>query len=518
MGSAALLCVASCQRDRGVTQSVNDNLMGIRVEGSKQTRSNAGVASEVLFKVPVVLDNGDSLEVVAVLSDMEGFEPETRGAAVTTENIGPVYGSFPTSVYKDGTTYSDPVTGASMANVTVQYQSGGEWELVGGLYHWPDNDEDIVFCSYLPRTGLGSIDWHGGESLTFSYSLPSPSTGVDNVYTDAADQPDIVFGMDKENRTHRVKASDGKRYADIYFNHALTAVRFTRGTIDNCTIETIGLKGFKGAGTATGTPDFENHKISFAWTVSGQKYNYTQTFNRTLTDADAKQDRTQHAVTGANIDPTADQSYTFMMIPQLLETGASIEIKVKERIHPLTVDLSGATDGSGNPIDSKLKDWRSYAGKVITISINSVQEGDIVDVDITDQVSGIVKTDAVVTNTPVGNPVYVRVAIIANWVKDDGTIIYPYPIDNIASDSQFEGVNSDWVYSGGFYYYKHRMPAGDSARLFDKFTAPVAGSSSYPSTVPDIDHLQMTLLVQGVDAARMSEMADYGWDITHFVD
>ena len=178
--------------------------------------------------------------------------------------------------------------------------------------------------------------------------------------------------------------------------------------------------------------------------------------------------------------------------------------------------LTNATDGSGNPLDNKLKDWSGYAGKIITISVNSVKQGELVDVDITDQVTGVVKTNATITNTKYGDPVYVRVAIIANWVKATGTIIYPYPIDNIAGDSNFQGVNTDWVYdsSDGFYYYKHQMAPNSSAVLFTKFTAP-----AIPTDIPDIDHMQMTLLVQGFDASKKAEMGStYGWPISHYVD
>ncbi|MBR5175338.1 MAG: fimbrillin family protein [Bacteroidales bacterium] len=528
IGVIALGCIASCQRDKKVSTSDDRDVILVRVNESSQTRSAEEASpQELLFSVPAILDNGDSVVVNAFISDMDEFELETRGAAITNANIGTRLGSFPTSVYKDGATYVDE-TGLSMANVTVRYQTSGDWELVDGLYHWPSDGSDITFCSYAPTgvTGLTNINWHNGASLSFNYSLPAPA-GADasGNYSDAMNQPDILFAMDPQNENDRVKASDGKRYADIQFNHALVAVRFTRGNIDDCTIETIALKGFYGAGSATatltegatvhGNATTYGDKLNFTWTTSGTTKDYVQSFNKELKSTDASQDPTQHTVTGASLDASSDGSRTFMMIPQVLATGATLEIKVKERIHPLTVVLTNTTDGSGNPIDNKLKDWSGYAGKIITISVNSVKQGELVDVEITDQVSGKVKTNAKVTNTKYGDPVYVRVAIIANWVKADGTIIYPYEVDNIAGDSNFEGVNTDWVYdSDGFYYYKHKMAPNTSVTLFTKFTSPAP-----PSTIPDIDHLQMTLLVQGFDASKKAEMGStYGWPISHYVD
>ena len=518
-GLIALSCLASCRRD-GFSTSGKD-VIYVRVNDRALTRSDASEAEaasgqEVLFSIPAVLDNGDSIQVTAYLSDMDESAPDTRGAALTTASLGSRLGRFPTTLYKDGAVYLEEWTQVAMADVPVCYDAG-VWSL-GGLeedqvYHWPSDGSAVTFCSYAPSnvTTLTDIDWHGGEKLSFSYSLPEPAGAVDGVFSDALNQPDLLFAMDPQSKDSRVVGK--KHFADIQFNHALTAVRFIRGRyLDNCTIDAISLKGFYGAGTAEavlvpGSSTHEN-KLDFTWTPSGPLKNYTQTFNRVLTDADANQAMSGHDATGASLDPTDDQSYTFMMIPQLLADGATIEIVVGERLHPLSLVLSGAD------MDARLKDWRTYAGKVITISVSSVGGGGLLDVEIDDQVAANVKTDVVITNTPIGNDAYVRVAIIANWVNAQGAAVYPYPIDIIASDSHCEGFDSaNWVFNDGFYYYKHKLESGaPSQKMFSKFTAPVSGDAGYPADVPNVDHLQMTILVQGVDAGRISDMITYyGW-------
>ena len=505
--SIAILCMTSCQNDTdGIIKSGDKGIIGILVEEITTKAPEDLPEQELLFSVPVVMDNGDTLGLTAFIRDMAGNEVLTKGAPATTANLGPVYGNFVTNVFKDGDVYYDPFSEKYMDNVTVQY-GGGSWTLVGGPYYWPENGDDITFCSYSPKinAGLTNLNWNSGQSLSFKYSLPAPSNDGSHYY-DAENQSDILFAMDTQNKNSRIE-SDGESYADIHFSHALTGVRFVRGDIDDCTIQNIKMIGFYDSGSADAT--IENGSISgYTWSTQGASIkDYTQTFNNFIDSSIPHQDNSAQ-VTGGSLDPTSDQSYTFMMIPQLLADGAAIEITVKERIHPIRVELTEAG------IDSKIKDWRTYAGKMITICLDSSFDGEHLDVEIEDTCTANVKYNPVITNTAeVGVAAYIRVAIVANWVKESGTVIYPYTVSDISSDSRFTGFDATkWTYNGGFYYYKYQLPKGASVKLFDKFTAPAPGDSDYPSTIPDIDHLVMTLVVQGVDARKKAEMiSTYGW-------
>ena len=539
-GVMVLSCIVSCQKNKTTGGRSGSEAIYVRLTDKTETRSETadGTAPrELLFSVPVVTEEGDTLKVDAWVSDMEqtvfsgvgdnSSAPETRGMIRTTANMAENKNYFYTTVYTpSGTVYSDE-EGASMGHVTVQYDgSQNIWQLGTGAgdtfgeycyYHWPADGSDIVFCSTY-GTGASAVTWNiPEEKVTFSYVTPVSSDRLG----DAAAEDDLLFAMNRQNVNSRPKTSDGRSYADIHFDHALTAVRFTRGNLENGTIQTVSLKGFYGAGSATGVyaqgASVHQDKLTFTWTPSGDPQDFTQVFNRVLTDEDPHQDTGSHAVTGASLDPTTNQSYTFFVIPQLLPEGATIEIYIKERIHPITIDLTKATDGSGNPMDSKLRDWSTYAGKIITFSVNTVVEGGLVDIELSDQVNAHVKSNVSVFNTNDSKESYVRVAVIANWVNSVGTVIYPYPIDNIFSDSHFDfsGVTtSDWVFDNGFYYYKKRLPVNTSVKLIHTFTSPLRGDSDFPNDNTQVDHLEMTILAQAVECDRKADLIDpskYGW-------
>ena len=502
----AIIGMTSCQNDNyGVIKSGDKGKIGILVDEITTKSPEYLPEQELLFSVPVILDNGDTLGLTAFISDWASNGVLTKGAPATTANLGPVYGNFITNVFKEGDIYLDSFSQKQMSDVTVQY-NGGPWSLVGGPYYWPDNGDDITFCSYSPKTisGLTDLNWNFGQSLSFKYSLPAPSNS-DGVYYDAENQPDILFAMDTQNKNSRVE--EGESYADIHFTHALTGVRFIRGDIEDCTIQNIKMIGFYDSGSAVAI--IENGSISgYTWSTEGASIkDYTQSFNNFIDNTIPYQDNSAQ-ITGGSLDPTSDQSYTFMMIPQLLADGAAIEITIKERIHPIRVELTEAGT------DPKIQDWRTYAGKMITISLNSSFDGEHLDIEIEDTYEANVKYNPIITNTAeVGVDAYIRVAIVANWVKESGMIIYPYAVGDLSNDSHFTGFDaSKWVYDGGFYYYKYRLPIGDSVKLFEKFTAPVPGDSDYPSTIPDIDHMVMSLVVQGIDFRKKDEMiSTYGW-------
>lgn len=531
-GIAILSCIVSCQKSKTPGQSGADVIRvrladkaDTRAEVAEEVRADAG--QELLFSIPVVTEEGDTLQVDAWISDMEDnvfsdiqeceVEPETRGVIRTTSNIAYDKNYFFTKVYTpSGSVYTDD-QGASMANVTVQYVQN-EWLLGTGTgdtfgeycyYHWPADGSDIIFCSSY-GTGASNINWNISEKkVSFNYVTPVSSDHLG----DAAAQDDILFAMNQQNLNSRKKASDGRSYADIHFDHALTAVRFVRGNLENGTVQTVSMKGFYGAGNATanytqGASVLED-KLTFTWNVTGDPMDFTQKFDRVLTDDDRHQD-SSHQVTGAPLDPTANQEYTFFIIPQLLPDQATVEIYIKERIHPITVNLGGTKDGSQQPLDPKLRDWRTYAGKIITIAVNTVKQGDLIDIELNETVEANIKRNVSVYNTNDSKPVFVRVAIIANWVNSQGTIIYPYPIDSIFNDPQFtfnEGTANDWEFINGFYYYKKRLPINTSVKFINTFTAP-----AYTGENSQVDHLQMTIMVQGVECDRKTDLINtFGW-------
>lgn len=111
-----------------------------------------------------------------------------------------------------------------------------------------------------------------------------------------------------------------------------------------------------------------------------------------------------------------------------------------------------------------------------------------VDVTVTDEIENNTKKNVVVHNNS-DIPVYIRVAVVAYWVKDN-QIVAPW------NDYSRLPIASGWARdSDGFYYYG---PTTEKTIPF--FTA----ESSYsPEVTIDGAHLEMDILVQAVQADGM---------------
>ena len=106
--------------------------------------------------------------------------------------------------------------------------------------------------------------------------------------------------------------------------------------------------------------------------------------------------------------------------------------------------------------------------------------------EITDKVENSVKKDVTIKNTS-SIPVYMRVAVVANWYDDNGNIVAPW------SDYSGLGVDSDkWTLSGVYYYYNGTVAAGDSVVLFTSYTQPTPPVSGA--------HLEMDILAQVIQS------------------
>lgn len=523
---AIAMGAVSCKKDNDGTKSImgkNSNKIGVLVNSASSQSgpaSKSGSSVETLFTIPVETDNGDTLYVTATLSDMDEepySEVVTKGAPVTTANISSIYGEcgFTTSVYDtDGNiyvSYDGNERHDAMSGLTVKYGSGS-WGFYDGesanSYYWPEDGSPLSFCSYAPSTAsVSDVAWTPlGESTkaTFHYAVSTSDLNTESEFHDAEDQPDLMFAFNR-NSINDHKRDDGESYAAINFSHALVGVKFIRGNIVNCTVTGISLENFYSEGDATAKVKGDN-SLEFSWSGQTTKTTFKQTFNTVVDDDIPHQDKEQKIVTGGSLDPTPTEDYTFMVIPQKIAEDAKILISLAERIHPIECVVVNQ--------DPNLQDWSGYAGKMITISVSSNFDGELVDIEMQEDVSvPLEKKDVKVDN--LGSlPVYVRAALVANWVKADGTVIYPYQVlaENLG------GLDTGkWTYNGGFFYYKYQLPVGDETTFFTRFKSPVPGDPDYPSGVPDVDHLEMTVMFQAVDAKGRDGktgkeiIAEYGW-------
>lgn len=115
-----------------------------------------------------------------------------------------------------------------------------------------------------------------------------------------------------------------------------------------------------------------------------------------------------------------------------------------------------------------------------------------VDTEITEEFDGNTKTTVIISNAADSIDVYVRVAVIGNWVKD-GKVVGAwtpssdnYPFNTADAD--------DWFVSGNYYYYKYVVaPRTATTNLLNS-----NGIST--STREDGAHLEITVVHQSIQA------------------
>lgn len=115
--------------------------------------------------------------------------------------------------------------------------------------------------------------------------------------------------------------------------------------------------------------------------------------------------------------------------------------------------------------------------------------------DIVEHVDGDVKDSVQIKNT--GDiPVYVRVAIVGNWVKD-GQIVE-------SQDITFT-LGTDWVKgTDGYYYYTKPVPVGE-------LTSDLLGSEIKSTTREDGAHLEVTVIQQCIQTEPAQALTDANW-------
>jgi len=131
-----------------------------------------------------------------------------------------------------------------------------------------------------------------------------------------------------------------------------------------------------------------------------------------------------------------------------------------------------------------------------TAPVQNTMEPGRVPITIDENVSGTTKTDVKIKNT--GNvDAYIRVAVIANAVDEDGNII-------VGSTPAFT-VSSNWKEIDGYYYYNGIVPAGGST------TSLFAGNVNFPNG--EVNILAESIQVQGGFNGEKPE--HYAWGRTY---
>ena len=207
-----------------------------------------------------------------------------------------------------------------MYNVEVTKASG--WTT---NYFWPTGGRKVRFFAYAPYGGSGIVlsDKTKAGMPTITYTVPAA----------VASQNDLLVAAPA--------ARDGNTSAtaSLPFGHVLTAVRFVTGDdVLAGKITKITLKGVYGSATlAMG---------ALAWSDYGKIANFSQSCS-------------------VNVDGSADQEITsakatFMLLPQTLPSGASIEIAYMDDLTSTQRTLTASVAGSQWPM-----------GKTVTYRIST---------------------------------------------------------------------------------------------------------------------------------------------------
>ena len=293
---------------------------GLSPDGVAQTRGGARADADGYTSGRFVLrsaDSADTLCVRTVVTDgIAGAEKAvTRGTPVSDLTT---YGTF--HVVCD----RDDMPNAFFMDVDVTEKSGGLWG-TEPTYYWPGAGPTLTFYAWAP----GDVYTNPTKDLTFTYTVPDA----------AADQKDLLVA--------KTAALDGdyNQAVDLAFDHICTAVKFVVGSeMQAGTIESVTLKGVYNKGTYDMT--------TAEWDLTNSPLvDFTQTL-------DIQTD-------GNETDGTAitTPEGTFMMLPQTLPDGATVEVVFTDGVTGTDRTLSATIEGS---------DWPQ--GKTVTYKLSVTPE------------------------------------------------------------------------------------------------------------------------------------------------
>ena len=269
---------------------------------------------------PVILrseTSKDTLFLHSSIKENTGFREALTASTGATTRSTPIdnssfYSSFGVFAYAFDT-WSESVKGDFMYNLEVT--KADNWQT---KYYWPNDGRQMRFFAYAP---------YNCDGLT----LPSaPLIGTPTVdYTvpdDVADQTDLLATWTADQTQPASSAT-----VPLSFHHILTAVRFVTGDqILQGKITKVTLKDIPATGTYT-----PNTTGVGSWTDLKTNKTFTKTLSVT--------------VDGSADQPITSPDATFMMIPQTLPSGATIEIEYADDLSGVTRTLSASIAGQSWP-------------------------------------------------------------------------------------------------------------------------------------------------------------------------
>ena len=393
----AVVSATSCSKDPAVDGELHGDMLRFAVAeadgwntqlrcGAAESEEKSAVSPENVAEVFSLRGENpaDTLFLHASVADgiaapypnVQTDRLQTRATPVET---GTFYDSFGVlaSVYT-GTWSEDSCLPDYMYDVEVTEASS--WTT---SYYWPGAGRNIRFFAYAPYGGQGIVlsDKTSAGTPSITYTVP----------TAVADQQDLLVAATSGMAGNTAAA------APLSFAHALTAVRFTTGDdMMSGRITKITLKGVYGSGSHTMGSD------------SWNGYGATTDFSQTL---------------AATVDGSADQEITpvaatFMMLPQTLPSGASIEVVYTDDLTSTQRTLTASIAGSQWPMGRTVTYRISTSSIVITPTFTVMAPADFTYAGGSENYS---VTSYAAVSRPGDATRTVPVAWTAEFVEDDGS-------------------------------------------------------------------------------------------------
>lgn len=322
--------------ESGNPEKACDNIcFGISSDKNVQTRGYAGSDDEGYTADRFVLrsdDSADTLCVRAIVSEginVSGFEGEqalTRATPVGKDNF---YNKFHVLAYwsKNGAPVDQFYMNTNASNVAASVGTGAIWS-TEQIYYWPGADHSFQFYAWAPTDAGGLTTPSSPQEKSLAYTVPEA----------AADQKDIVVATTDEIQ------GDNNAAVPLTFKHICTAVCFAVGSqMQPGQIKSVALKGVKNAGTYDMAAD--------NWSLGDATVNFSQTLNKETTG------------TEANGDAITTSEGTFMMLPQTLPAGATVEVvfvNANNEDRTLTASIGNTEWKMGTTVTYKLSITPEY--------------------------------------------------------------------------------------------------------------------------------------------------------------
>lgn len=337
--AALLSCLLlfSCSEDelfdRGCSPAgeYSDHIsFGVSPDTGVQTRGAAGMGSgkgEVAGNFVLrAADAPDTLCMQAVITD--GINPSAEPQVVTRsapiDSKDDFYDSFHVVAYwkKDGAL----VTEQFYMDADVSEQGSNRWT-TDNTYYWPGSGHTLQF--------------YAGAGIRMPATPESTHLSSYTVPQDVAEQRDILVATTEE------LSGNYNQAVPLTFEHICTAIKFETGSqMQPGSIRSVTLKGVK----TTGAYDMASGK----WTLTEDVGNYTQELAKTMTGTETP---------GSEVTTDAQ---TFMMLPQTLPQGATVEVVFVDDVTGNERPLSATIDGT---------EWPQ--GKTVTYKISITPEYDM---------------------------------------------------------------------------------------------------------------------------------------------